>query len=120
MRPTKFKIYRQTSIFEYFPTVEPVEEVSEEEDESFIVEDDHSDFEEEASPVLGPNLFEELDNEPDDDAEDEFFQTFKELEMNELIFTKEDGSFDLEKYNQWIGCPVCDECSFKDLDKTKV
>ena len=40
--------------------------------------------------------------------------------MNELIFTKEDGSFDLEKYNQWIGCPVCDDCSFKDLDKTEV
>ena len=120
MRPTKFKFYRQTLIFKYFPTVEPVEEPSEEEDESFVVEDDYPDFEEEASLDLGPNLFEELEDEQDDNAKDEFFQTFKELEMNELLFTKEDGTFDLEKYTQWLGCPVCDDCSFKDVNKTKV
>jgi len=46
-----------------------------------------------------------------------FFETFKELEMNELMFTKEDGSFDLEKYNEWIGCPICD---IESINKTKV
>ena len=119
MRPTKLKFYRQTSLFEYFPAVEPLEESSEE-DDSFIVPDELPVFEDEESLDLGPNLFEEQDDDKDDNDKDSFYQTFKELEMNELIFTKEDGSFDLEKYNQWIGCPVCDECSFKDLDKVKI
>ena len=119
MRTPKPKFYRQTSLFEYFSSVEPLEEPSEE-DDSFIVPDELPVIDEEESLDLGPNLFEEQDSDKDDDEKDSFYQTFKELEMNELIFTKEDGSFDLEKYNQWIGCPVCDDCSFKDLDKTEV
>src|SRR5207253_5039983 len=119
MRPTKPKFFRQTSLFEYFPAVEPLEESSEE-DDSFIVPDELPVFDDEESLDLGPNLFEEQDDDKDDNDKDSFYQTFKELEMNELLFTKEDGSFDLEKYNQWIGCPVCDECSFKDLQKTEI
>lgn len=121
MRSPKPKFFRQTSLFEYFLTVETVEEPPEEDEESFIVEDEFPELEEEPSFDLGPNLFEESDEDQDDDDKDSFFKTFKELEMNELLFTKEDGSFDLDKYKQWIGCPSCDsEFSFKDVEKTEV
>lgn len=100
-------------------TVEPLEDSSEE-DESFIVPDDYPAFEDEESLDLGPNLFEEAPDNKEYEEDDSFYKTFKELASNELLFTKEDGTIDDEKYNQWIGCPVCDDCSFKDLKKTKV
>ena len=118
LRSPKPKILRQTSLFEYFPSIEPLEESYEEDDDSFTVEDEFPEIEEEASLDLGPNLFEESEDDRDDKDKDSFFETFKELEMNELMFTKEDGSFDLEKYNEWISCPICDD--IESINKTEV
>ena len=119
LRQPNFKVYRQTSILEFFPSNEPKEEPEEEPIENFIVEDEEFEFQEEESFVLGSNLFEESNDDDDETVVDHFFKEFKQIEMEELEFVKEDGTYDKDKYEKWMNCPICDDCSFK-VKKVKV
>ena len=88
LRSPKPKILRQTSLFEYFPSVEPLEEPYEEDDDSFIVEDEFPEIEEEASLDLGPNLFEESEDDGDDEDKGSFFETFNNWKWMNLCSPK--------------------------------
>ena len=114
-----FKVYRQTSILEFFPSKDTLEEPKEEPIENFIVEDEEFEFQEEESFVLGSNHFEESNDDDDKTVFDHFFEEFKQIEMEELEFVKEDGTYDKDKYEKWMNCPICDDCSFK-VEKVEV
>ena len=109
LRPVKTKTYRQTSIWEFFDSKNPENpyvEASEDED-SFIVEDESTISEEEETPVLGKNLFEES-------KEEELENNSFNLENDEIDFFHEDGTFDINKFNKWIEVPIWEDKSFKE------
>ena len=66
-------------------------------------------FEDDDSTILGKNLFEEESESKDNDSINSNIST----EEDELDFTNDDGTFNIDKFNQWIDCPICDDNSFK-------
>src|SRR5687768_11196453 len=113
MRPPNLKIYRQTSIHEYFYSKEEPEESSNEEEPEFIVEDVSFESEDDETVILEKNFFEEDDENKNDDNFKTFCRPMEELEIDELDFVIDDGSFNLEKFHNWMNCPVCDDNCFK-------
>ena len=109
LRPTKFKVLRQTSLYKYFGTNQPFEESSDEEETEFIVEDEPVYPEDDNSTILGKNLFEEESESKDNNSINSYIST----QEDELDFTNEDGTFNIDKFNQWNDCPICDDNSFK-------
>ena len=113
LRSPKPKIYNQTSILEFFPVVKPVEEPEEEEDDSFIVDDEPLELFEEETSFIGPNVFEEDESDKEEEQTGGMHKDFEDFVAEVLFFKKEDGSFDEQKYLEFMSCPICDDCSFK-------
>ena len=89
-RQPKFWVLRQTTIEDYFPKKKVIEDVFE------------------CAPVATlkvaykpRNLFEESEDEEWDDNK-EFYERYRELEMEELGFIKENGSPDYCSYEEWL------------------
>ena len=116
IRTPKVKAYTQTSILEFFPVLEPVEESEEEEDDSFVVPEEIEESSEDDSSFESPNLFEETDEEENGEDNEELLKDFMDFTKDEISFFKEDGSINNKVYSQFMSCPVCDDCSFTSGD----
>src|SRR6476660_6754684 len=96
LRSSKPKIFRQTSIHEFFYSNDYKEESSDEEEPPFIVPDEPIESDDEESLDLGPNLFEEDDQDEDEADDQENKEIFKSLKELKFDFFNEDGSIDIE------------------------
>ena len=72
-------------ISEFFPVVELIDVPEEEEDDSFIVDDEPLDLSDEECSCLGPNVFEEAEEEEDEEYHKGFYQDFMDFLAEELF-----------------------------------